>query len=196
MKTLLLTIFTLISFGINAQQAVVVLDAGHGGNDKGAENLNQKESDLTLELTQGVAEALAEFPEIKVIQTRISDQFMSLDDRIESIQNANPTLLISFHFNSAENASAKGVSAFVNSSENMNSQTLAYNLIESVKQFGYEDDGVLTSDLKLIKDLNNPAVIFEIGYLSNVEDMQRFHKNKDFMTHAIAKYIILTLSEI
>ena len=93
------------------QKFVVVIDAGHGGKDPGAQDNGVKEKDVNL----GVALKLGEFlkknlKDVKVIYTRDKDEYLTLQERAEKANKANATLFISLHVNSADAANPRRIS--------------------------------------------------------------------------------------
>ena len=93
------------------QKFVVVIDAGHGGKDPGAQDNGVKEKDVNL----GVALKLGEFLEknlkdVKVIYTRDKDEYLTLQERAEKANKANANLFISLHVNSADAANPRRIS--------------------------------------------------------------------------------------
>lgn len=94
----------------------VVIDPGHGGNDPGciSKDKKTKEKNLTLDISRRLAKKLrAEYPEMKVLQTRNSDVFIPLVQRAQIANNAHANLFISIHINATTGTSANGHSVHV-----------------------------------------------------------------------------------
>ena len=81
---------------------VIVIDAGHGGKDAGAEGVNGAfEKDVTLAIARKLREALRrELPNTKVVMTRETDEFIELYRRTEIANEAGGKLFMSIHCNS------------------------------------------------------------------------------------------------
>lgn len=81
---------------------VIVIDAGHGGKDAGAEGVNGVfEKDVTLALARKLRDRIKEqFPATKVVMTRDSDVFIELYRRTQIANEAKGKLFISIHCNS------------------------------------------------------------------------------------------------
>ncbi|OIQ28546.1 MAG: N-acetylmuramoyl-L-alanine amidase [Bacteroidetes bacterium MedPE-SWsnd-G2] len=110
---LLLTLFLTPSIAQNSSNKfVVVLDAGHGGNDPGNTGNGYKEKDIALKIILKVGKALEKNPDIKVIYTRKTDVFIKLKDRAKIANNADADLFVSVHCN-AHNSAANGTETFV-----------------------------------------------------------------------------------
>lgn len=100
------------AFQKNKGQFVVVLDAGHGGNDPGNVGNGYKEKEIALNIVLTVGKSLEKHPNIKVIYTRKTDVFVPLRDRAKIANNADADLFVSVHCNS-HHSSAHGTETFV-----------------------------------------------------------------------------------
>lgn len=94
---------------------VIVLDPGHGGDDFGARAFGLRESDLTLDLAKRVRALLVRrLPGVRVVMTRESDDFVSLEQRAAMANAVDADLFLSIHFNAAdEPVEHGGVTTFV-----------------------------------------------------------------------------------
>ncbi len=81
---------------------VIVIDAGHGGKDVGAESVHKKyEKDITLAVALKLRDEIKKkMPETKIVLTRSTDVFVELDKRGEIANKAGGKLFISIHCNS------------------------------------------------------------------------------------------------
>ena len=86
-----------------ARPFTVVLDAGHGGSDSGARGRNCKEKDVVLNVALELGRLIQEnHPEVKVLYTRSTDVFVTLDGRAEFANRNQADLFISIHANSVK----------------------------------------------------------------------------------------------
>jgi len=93
-------------------QRVIVLDAGHGGQDPGAiSRSGHYEKNITLNMARETRDLLQKAG-YKVVLTRDSDIFIPLRGRIKKAHAANADLFISIHADSAKNPSARGLSIY------------------------------------------------------------------------------------
>ncbi len=84
----------------------VVIDAGHGGHDPGCSGSKSKEKHLCLAIAKYVAQALEQnYPDIKVILTRSTDVFITLNERAAIATRNKADLFISIHCNFIPKAS-------------------------------------------------------------------------------------------
>lgn len=112
--TFIFTCFLTSAFAFqkNKDKFVVVLDAGHGGNDPGNRGNGYYEKDIALNIILEVGKELEKDSKIKVIYTRKTDVFVTLRGRAEIANNADADLFVSVHCNS-HNSSAEGTETFV-----------------------------------------------------------------------------------
>lgn len=114
----------------SSDKFVVVLDAGHGGIDGGAEGRNGAiEKDITLNFVQDMQDAFSEVDDIELLLTRDSDQFMSLSARVQIARDSEADLFISIHADSIRQRSLRGASIYTLSREA--SDEFASNLADS-----------------------------------------------------------------
>ena len=118
---LLAAIVTPSSIPFEQPVSLIILDAGHGGQDPGAisswpfaPNGRLIEKELALELTLMVKDRLSNAdPSLEILLTRETDQFMALDERAAFARRMDPGLensaiLVSIHANSSTSADASG----------------------------------------------------------------------------------------
>lgn len=93
----------------------VVIDPGHGGKDPGAIGINKvQEKDVVLAVSLKLGELIKKnCPDVEVIYTRSTDDFIGLAERATVANKAKADLFISIHSNVAGSASAKGFEAWV-----------------------------------------------------------------------------------
>jgi N-acetylmuramoyl-L-alanine amidase len=153
----------------------IVLDPGHGGKDSGAVNgrLNLLEKTLTLQIAQLLKVELVKRG-YAVTLTRETDVFVELGDRPAKARNAD--LFVSLHINSAINASANGVEVYTlkralkfpgNAFDPWN-LIGAYSILSAmVKETNLTNRGVKMAEFAVLKTLQCPGILFEIGFINN-----------------------------
>lgn len=93
---------------------IVVIDAGHGGHDPGANGKQSKEKDIALSIALKIGKVLeASNPDVKIIYTRKKDIFIPLHKRINIANTAKADLFISVHCNYVDNPHVCGTETFV-----------------------------------------------------------------------------------
>lgn len=146
------------------------LDFGHGGKDPGAlGSKNTKESDTVLKIGMLVKSKLEKHSE-KVITTRESDSFYSLEYRTNKANKNSCDYFISIHMNSSTNKTAKGTETWVYDS-NSKIYNLAQNLSSNLSTNLKTPNRKVKESKKLfvLKNTKMPALIIEIDFISNPE---------------------------
>lgn len=100
-----------------AKGPLIVVDAGHGGNQEGALGPSGvKEKDIALQIAQRVREALEQSLGARVVLTREKDALMHLSDRVAFANRQKPDLFVSVHANSMptqrQRAHSEGIETF------------------------------------------------------------------------------------
>ncbi len=175
-----------------ADQAVVVLDAGHGGSDPGKIGVNgEKEKDINLQITLLLKKKL-EKKKVYVILTRNSDEGLydsgsknkkvqDLQNRVDLIHAKKPDCVVSVHQNSYTSPEVKGAQVFyfTHSAEGKKlAEGLQNSLVEDVDPENHRLAKGNTS-YYLLKKTDAPAAIVECGFLSN-PDEAKLLKSKDY----------------
>src|SRR4051812_3665003 len=93
---------------------IVVIDAGHGGRDPGAQSISGEitEKQLTLALAREVRDRLVERGRVRVAMTRDDDRYLTLEDRAAVARRLNAAMFVSLHMDSAPNPLARGASVY------------------------------------------------------------------------------------
>ena len=193
-----------------ASKNIVVIDAGHGGNDPGKVGINNVyEKDINLEIAKKVKKYLEE-NDISVVMTREEDKALydegasnkKLQDmkaRVALIDNADATLAVSIHQNSFPQESVKGTQTFYYSNNDLSreiAETLQDTIIEVLKP-EKERNAKANNDYYLLKKTKTNVVIVECGFLSNKEEANLLTENdyQERMAWAIAMGIIRCLNK-
>ncbi|WP_213410242.1 N-acetylmuramoyl-L-alanine amidase [Xylanibacillus composti] len=145
----------------------VVIDAGHGGKDPGATGLSKREEkEFNLNVAKKVQAVLANYPQVSVRMTRDDDTFISLDDRVKLANEWPADVFVSIHANTFERPISGTETYFWNDNSKTFADLIHKRLIETS---GFEDRGVRKTAFKVIRETEMPAVLLEIGYLTNAE---------------------------
>lgn len=154
-------------------KAVVMLDAGHGGSDTGAIGVTGVfEKDITLQVTLDVARSLRNLG-YEVELTRDADRFVSLGERADFANELLPMVFVSIHANSIEDPAFTGVMTF-----HFNGAVEASALASSIQHqllssTGAVDRKVRTANFFVLRETVVPAVLVEIGFLTNTLEEQK-----------------------
>lgn len=172
--------------GGSTSGATFILDAGHGGSDPGATNGSRRECDDNLRMCKRVGELILSAGESCAF-TRISDTYVSLADRYNAEKNGSFTYFISFHRNSATSASATGVETWYYTGSSTG-QALADPVNTAIANLGiYSNRGLKqSSELAVLRHTTCPAILIELGFISNDSDNRVFDNNFEAIARAIA----------
>jgi N-acetylmuramoyl-L-alanine amidase len=95
------------------KRKIIVIDPGHGGIDPGAVSHNKtKEKDVVLAYGQALRDALQKSSNYKVILTRDSDQFISLEDRVNIARENKADLFIAIHADTVDEKDVRGTTLY------------------------------------------------------------------------------------
>ncbi|QGH36182.1 N-acetylmuramoyl-L-alanine amidase [Gracilibacillus salitolerans] len=151
----------------------VVIDPGHGGEDPGAIGVSGSyEKDFTLSLAKKISILLEDEPKLEVYMTREEDVFLSAEtrERPNYANDIEADLYISLHANTFTDPSVSGTESFY---YHKNSKRLANIIHRHVSETtGFRNRGVKKENYFVLKDTTMPAVLLEIGYITNPEEEQ------------------------
>ncbi|MDR2046745.1 MAG: N-acetylmuramoyl-L-alanine amidase [Clostridiales bacterium] len=173
----------------------IVLDAGHGGYDYGAVNGSQYEKDDNLKMARLVAAELERQGE-RVVMTRDSDVFIPLLQRSIISNDHNADMFVSFHRNAFTNPEANGVENYIQINSPPSFAQNAQNVLDEIDKVGVlHNRGVKSNNFSVLRNTRAPAMLLELGFISNARDNAEFDKNANAYAVAIAKGIMRSLGE-
>ena len=175
----------------NYGRALVVIDPGHGGKDPGTIGIRGvQEKNIILSISRDVSQILSRNG-IKVIMTRSSDYFVSLEGRAEMANRVGADLFISLHAN-AINLSRPDVNG-LETYYYITGRELAQTIHRSVLQrMNIRDRRVRNARFYVLRKTSMPSVLVEVGFLTGREDyanLQKFDYRRR-MAEAIANGIL------
>ena len=143
---------------------VVVIDPGHGGSDCGAIRNGINEKDITLDISKRVT-ALLEKKGYVVYMTRETDETVSLQDRVEISENISPEIFVSIHVNSSNSEAPNGMEThYYKDNSLMLAKTVHASMLNHINA---NNRGLFKSKFYVINHTTAPAILVEIGFLSN-----------------------------
>ena len=164
----------------------IVLDPGHGGSDVGAIRGDITEKAITLDVSKRVQNIL-EKKGYKVEMTRDTDKTVSLQDRVAFSEERHPDIFVSIHVNSSEKPEITGIETHYYRQESMSlAQTVHASLASNIKS---KNRGLFKSKFYVINHTTAPAILVEIGFISNAEERAELvsDKRKQATAKAIAE---------
>jgi len=155
-------------FAEAASFSTVVIDAGHGGHDRGGIPSNlMPEKGVALDVARQVRDYLADAG-LRVVMTRSSDTFVSLPNRVAIANAQKRCIFVSIHFNSSTRRGANGVESYYRSPS---AKPLARLLLRNVmKTTTSENRGVKTANYYVLRKTKMTAALIECGFLTNPHD--------------------------
>lgn len=184
---------------------IVVLDPGHGGSADGAKYFGSKEKDINLKILYTVGKKYfnSDTSKLKVYYTRYTDVDISLNDRAAFAKKVGADLFVSLHMNAVVKGaeSVRGSEVFYSNKNNspnssgLTSKKLAEILNTSIyTNLGTNNRGVKEGNLVVTAKNTVPAVLIELGFMSNKEEHDIL-TNEEFQDKA-ARTIYETLLEV
>lgn len=180
---------------------VVVIDAGHGGYDGGAEStfngVTYSEKYMNLKIAQACRDELQKYYGVTVYMTRDDDTFVKLGDRTAYAKSVGADVFVSIHNNSSESGAANGATVFYpnsnyNASIGSTGEGLAQSILNNLTQFGLKNNGVQIRNsesgdtyadgslcdyynvIRGSKKHGFPGLIVEHAFLSNQSDAEKY----------------------
>ncbi len=187
----------------NPGDYIVVIDAGHGGTDPGAmfpaqsSNPEIREKDVTLDIALKVS-AILKSKGVKVVMTRRSDTYPTLQDRVEIANNAHADLFVAIHCNSMETRfDIDGAQVYYHGSSTFGKKFAQIVYDKMVEYTGMTERGIQDgSSLYVIKNTSMPAILTEGGFVSNEKDREYLlsEEGREALANAIADGIMEALA--
>ena len=200
-KLLMIMCFFLFSFNLPKVTAVVkkldflgktiVLDAGHGGVDAGAQNGQIIEKELNLILvhklekeliSRGATVYLTRNEDKDLSTTTVNRKRNDLYNRAKYINEISPDMYISIHLNSTTSSTWKGLQIFY-TNKNEENKVMAETITNYLKQnISNVRDTKQDNSYYMYKHIKSPGVLIEAGFISNPNEnyllRQEWYQNK------------------
>ena len=177
----------------------ILIDPGHGGNDKGtiANDKITCEKDITLKVGALVAQKLTKQKDVQVIISRNEDKYVSLADRAKLANEQGVDALVSIHLNGQTGGTdAFGLETYYTKEKNDGSYELAKQIQETITSYiDVRDRGVKPERFQVLLQSKMPAVLIECGFLSNDEEAKKLKDEayQESLAEGIAQGILTYL---
>ena len=190
------------------QQPMIVIDAGHGGEDGGAEVDGVLEKDINLSIAGKLSEILrlcgCRVTEIRDEDISVYDsdaltlrekKVSDLKRRVEIANENDNNILVSIHQNKFDNSAYSGAQLFYSSNHD-DSRVLAESIRSAITSLLQKDNTrelkPAGSDIYLLDNAEVPAVIVECGFLSNQEERSKLMDDayQNEMAYAVAMGVL------
>lgn len=173
----------------------IMLDAGHGGVDPGAQYQGRQEKDDNLRLTLAVGEILASNG-INVLYTRTTDVYQTPFEKAQIANQSGADLFISFHRNSGPVANQyDGAQVLVYDKRGLKYE-MAKNILGALGEVGFKELGIeARPGLVVLRRTRMPALLIETGFINSDKDNKLFDEKFQEIAKAIAGAVLGTLDE-
>lgn len=157
----------------------LMLDPGHTGqSDPGAVAGGVREADITLDVALRVANLLQGAPGIEVRLTRTANRDLTtpytqkadLQARCDRANAWPADLFVSVHCNAASNPDAYGLETYVHTYAPAATEEVARSLHATLAPLARADRGLKRANFHVLRETRMPAVLVELGFLTNAED--------------------------
>ena len=184
---------------------LVIVDAGHGGQDGGAVAGGLIEKNLSLILAQKLRDQLQDL-KVRVKMTRDRDVFIELEERSQIAKQAKATLFVSLHLNTSETASVHGIETYFAEQKSLSarggqggspgrnaSEWLARSVqLQACLGSKAEDRGIKTKNYAVVTHTPCPAVLVECGFLTHADEVAKLKQSEyqSALARGIAKGVV------
>lgn len=161
-------------------ERIVVLDAGHGGEDTGYSSGESNEKNLVFDIANRLKECL-QAEDVKVYCSRESDTALTEEERSAFIEQTGADFAISLHMGYDESDEEHyGVCSYYNSKffiHDFGSGDLAYTLesflseVPDIKGLGIMEG---ENEYPILSRVNIPMTVVELGYMTNAKEMLKW----------------------
>lgn len=163
-----LSIFAAIAFlagNAFGQGRTIVLDAGHGGFDRGGvPGQRISEKDKCLDVAQRLKRIL-QAQGYRVVMTRDSDVFIPLGTRVSIANSYRGAQFVSIHFNCASRVGANGIETYYYRSDSSGLAASIHRNVVSISPS--ENRGIRRRGFYVLRRTAIPSVLVECGFLTN-----------------------------
>lgn len=170
--------------------AKIIIDAGHGGRDPGAEGNNLQEKNITLLLSKYMQEYFNEnYPGHEVKLTRYKDIYLELTERADIANKFDADVFISNHVNAG---GGTGFESFIYTKPSSGAISLQQSVnreaLNIAKKYGFGAHGEdkKRANLAVVRETKMPAILTEISFIDSGD--AKLLKNDEFLRDMAAAY--------
>src|SRR5947208_1686910 len=151
--------------GSSSSPITVVIDAGHGGHDRGGiPGQRIAEKDMTLDVAQRLRNVLAASG-YRVVMTRDSDVFVPLGTRVAIANSYRNAIFVCIHFNATGRSGASGIEPYLYSRDSLPLASAIHYYVTGGAPSA--NRGVRRRGYYVLRKTAIPAVLVECGFLTN-----------------------------
>lgn len=174
--------------------ALIVLDAGHGGENPGAVYQGRQEKDDALNLVLAVGSILESRGQ-EVYYTRTTDIYESPAQKAAEANQVNADYFVSIHRNSSPYPNQyTGIESLVYNQYGTAAR-MARNINAQLEKVGFANQGITERpNLAVLRRTQMPAVLVEVGFINTDADNRLLDSRFDAVANAIATGILESIS--
>jgi N-acetylmuramoyl-L-alanine amidase len=149
----------------SGSSTTVVIDAGHGGHDRGGipgQRIPEKE--MTLDVAQRLKKTLAA-DGYRVVMTRDNDVFVPLGTRVAIANSYRNAIFVCVHFNSAKRVGADGIETYFYGRDSLPLASAVHHFVAGGAPS--PNRGVRRRGYYVLRKARVPSVLVECGFLTN-----------------------------
>ncbi len=174
-KLLALSLFSAAFLSFTPEnKKLIIIDAGHGGDDMGTSRNGIYEKDVTLSIGKKIQKFNKIQDRYEVVLTRDNDTFNSLDNRTSIINRLNPEMVVSLHMNSSprEESERSGQEIFTQHTDD------SKKLAEKISQKFNGSFIAGEKNLHILRESKAPTVLVELGFMNSTKDREYLTSEK------------------
>jgi N-acetylmuramoyl-L-alanine amidase len=154
----------------NGSATIIVIDAGHGGHDRGGiPGQRVAEKTMTLDVAKRL-QAILNADGYRTVMTRDSDVFVPLPTRVAIANVYRNALFVCIHFNSARRSGANGIETYFYSQQSLPLASAIHYYVSRAAPSS--NRGVRRRGYYVLRRTGVPAVLVECGFLTNPTEAQ------------------------
>lgn len=171
----------------------IYLDGGHGGKDSGALGNGLLEKDVVLDLAKRIENRLNEYKDVQVMQTRTTDEFLSLSERTNKANKWGADVFLSLHLNGFTKE-AHGFESYIYNGQ-VGSDTVALQnvihqeIMNKIKDSGVKDRGKKRANFHVLRESGMKAILTENLFVTNSGDAKLL-KQESFLEKLVDGHVI------
>lgn len=176
---------------------VIVIDPGHGGDNRGTLENNHEEKFMTMTTARAMYDELIKYDGVEVYLTRTEDVSMTLKERAEFAASVDADFMFSIHYNASENHELFGSEVWVSSVSPYNGYGLQFGneFLTEAREMGLLIRGVKTrlgdkgdyyGIIRESVELGVPALIIEHCHVDNDRDTDYCDSDADLKAFGVA----------
>jgi len=168
----------------------IYIDAGHGGNDSGAVSGSRQEAPDNLRLALAVQARLDQIG-FETMMSRTGNYNKTVKQRTDEANAWKAEFYLSLHRNWWSDSTANGFETFIQPSDKKGSERFQDAIHKRIVAAGVQRDrGKKTQNFHVTRESKMPAILAEVGFISNARDNELFDRSLDKYTTAIVQGII------